>query len=52
MWNLSICSCENGNYLASIMNNSAITYDKFIEAEAKSNDQKTKSFLTNFNEKK
>ena len=34
-------SCENGKYLASIMDDSAITYDEIIDAdaEAKSKDE-------------
>ena len=27
IWNPAICSCENGKYLASIMNDSSITCD-------------------------
>ena len=29
IWNATTCSCENGKYLASIMDNSAIMCDKF-----------------------
>ena len=46
------CSCENEKYLASIMNDSAITCDEIIDAAAKSNDEDTKNIPTNFNEKK
>ena len=42
------CSCENGKYLASIMDDSAITCDEIIG----SYDEETKAILTNFNEKK
>ena len=42
IWNLSTCSCKNRNYLASIMDDSAITCDEIIE----SYDEET-----NFNEK-
>ena len=51
IWNLSTCSCENGKYLASIMDDSAIMCDEIIDAEAKSNDEETKTIPTNFNEK-
>ena len=51
IWNPSTCSCENGKYLASIMDDSVITCDEIIDAEAKSNDQETKTIPTNFNEK-
>ena len=53
-WNPSTCTFENGEYLASIINDSAITYDEIIEATI-TNPTKTvptKSILTNFNEKK
>ena len=30
IWNLATCSCENGKYLASIMDDSAIMCDKVI----------------------
>ena len=32
-WYLATCSCENGKYLLSIMDDSAITYDEIIHAE-------------------
>ena len=41
-------SCENGKYLASVMEYSAITYDEIIE----SYNEKTKTVPTSFNEKK
>ena len=41
-------SCENGKYLASIMDDSVIACDEIIE----SNDEETKTISTNFNEKK
>ena len=44
IWNPAICSCENGEYLASIIDNSVITFDEIIE--------ETKTIPTNFNEKK
>ena len=31
IWNPSTCICENGKYLASIMDDSVITFDKAIE---------------------
>ena len=41
VWNLSTCNCENGKYLASIMNDSAIICDEIIDVKE-----------TNFNKKK
>ena len=35
IWNRSTCSCKNGIYLACIIDNSIITYDEIIDAEAK-----------------
>ena len=32
IWNPATCSCENGKYLASIMDDSAITCDEIIES--------------------
>ena len=46
--NPSTCSCENGDYLASIMDDSTIICDEVIE----SYDEKIKTIPTNFNEKK
>ena len=46
--NLATFGCENGKYLASIMDDSAITCDQII----KSYDDETKTISTNFNEKK
>ena len=51
VWNLTTCNCENGKYLASIIDDSVIPFDEIIE----SYDEDTKSKLydeTNFNEKK
>ena len=48
VWNPSTCSCGNGKYLASIMDDSAIMCDHVIEAY----DEETKTIPTNFNEKK
>ena len=47
VWNPATCSCENGKYLASVMDGSAITCDEIIE----SCDEETKTILKNFNEK-
>ena len=44
-WNPATCSCKNGKYLASIIDDSVIMCDKIIEEE-------TKTVPTNFNEKK
>ena len=50
VWYPVTCNCENGKYLASIMDDSAIICDEVIDAdadkEANSNNE------TNFNEKK
>ena len=43
---LATCYCENGKYLASIMDESAIMRDEITDTEAKSNKEETK---TNFN---
>ena len=51
VWNPATCNCQNGKYLASIMNNSAIMCDEVTDAEAKSNNKETKTVPTNFNEK-
>ena len=32
IWNNATCNCENGKYLASIVENSVITCDQIIEA--------------------
>ena len=52
VWNPATWNCENGQYLASIMNDSAITCDEIIDAEAKLNDEETKTCSINFNEGK
>ena len=51
IWNPATCSCGNGKYLASIMDNSMIMCDEIIHAEAKSYDEETKTIPTNFNKK-
>ena len=35
IWNPATCSCKNGKYLASIVDDSVITYDEVIDAEIK-----------------
>ena len=45
LWNLATCSCENVEYLASIMNDSAIMCDGVLE----SYDEDTQTVLKNFN---
>ena len=47
VWNPGTCSCENGKYVASIMDDSAITCDEVL----KSFDREIKSLPTSFNEK-
>ena len=51
IWNPATCSCKNGKYLASIIDNSVIMCDEIIDAEGKSYNEETKTFTTNFNEK-
>ena len=51
IWNLATYSCQNGKYLASIMDDSKITCDGIVGPEAKLNDEETKSFPTSFNGK-
>ena len=53
IWNPVACICENGKCLASIIDDSGITCDESIDmdAEAKSNDEETKTFPTNLNKK-
>ena len=60
IWNLATSSFQNGKYLASIIDDSAITCDEIIDADAevnsnnktKSNGEQTKTFPKCFNEKK
>ena len=44
IWNPATCSCKNGKYLASIIDDSVITSDEIIDADvqAKSNDEESK----------
>ena len=58
IWNLATCCCQNRKYLASIMDDSVITCDEIIGVEVKLNnkgksndEEETKTFPTNFNEK-
>ena len=48
IWNPSTCSCENGKYLASIMDYSGILCDEATE----SYDKETKTIPTSINEEK
>ena len=47
VWNPATCSCENGKYLASVMDNSVITCDEIVE----SYNEETRNISTNFNKK-
>ena len=49
IWNPATCSCKNGKYLASIIDNSVITCDQIIDAdgETKSYDEETKTIPKN-----
>ena len=44
MWNPALCSCENGKYLASIIDGLVITCDEVIDAKAKSYNEKQNIF--------
>ena len=46
VWNPATCNCENGKYLASIMDDSAIMCDEVRES------YETKTVSTNSNEKR
>ena len=48
IWNPIACNCENGKYLASIMDDSVIMCDEVID----SYDKETKTIPKDFNEKK
>ena len=50
VWNPATSNCENGKYLTSIMDDSAIICDEIIDREGKSNDEETKAVPKNFNE--
>ena len=47
VWNPAICNCENGQFLASIMDDSVIKCDKVIE----SYEEEINTIPTNFSEK-
>ena len=49
--NPSSCSCENGKYLVSILGELAVMCHEIIDAEAKLNEEETKTYPTIFNEK-
>ena len=51
IWNSATCSCKNGKYLASIMDDSENMCDKIIEAKAQLNGKETKNISTNSIEK-
>ena len=42
VWNLAMCSCQNGKYLASITDDSVIICDELIYAEEKKIKEKKK----------
>ena len=48
VWNPATCNCENGKYLASIIDDSAIMCDEVRE----SYEEETKTVSTNSNEKR
>ena len=54
VWNPATCSCENGKYLASIMDDSRIICDEVIESYDEDAETKcyggTRSIPTNFND--
>ena len=50
-FNPSTCSCENRKHLASIIDNSVITFDEIIDREAQLNDEETKKTVQKDNEK-
>ena len=51
IWNSTTCSCENGKYLASVIDDSAITCDEVIESYEEDAEARLYN-KTNFNEKK
>ena len=51
IWNIALQSRENDKHLASIIDDSVITCDEIIDAEANSYDEETKIVTTNYNEK-
>ena len=51
IWNPPTCSCKNEKYVASIMDDSAITCDE-INEETKAIQRRNKNYRKIFNEKK
>ena len=51
IWNPATCSCKNGKYLASIIDNSVIMCDEIMDAKSKSNNKETKTVSTNLSTK-
>ena len=47
-----MCSCKDGKCLASFIDDSVITCDVIVDAEAKLYNEETKTIPTIFNEKK
>ena len=45
VWNLSTCNCENGKYLASIMDDSAIICDEIIDVKEPNFNKKKKKIV-------
>ena len=45
IWNPAACSCNNGKYFASILDDSVITCNEIIDAEAKLYDKDTKCII-------
>ena len=52
IWNPATCSCENGKYIANIIDDSVITCDEIIgeTTTTPAKTTSTKTFPTNFNE--
>ena len=44
-WDPAACSCNNGKYFASILDDSVITCNEIIDAEAKLYDKDTKCII-------
>ena len=51
IWKPTTCSCKNGKYLESIIDNSVITCDKIIDAESRLSDVETKTVTKSFDKK-
>ena len=52
IWNHCSCTCGNGKYVESIIDNSLVTCDEIIDAIAKLYKESSKSIPINFTEKK